>query len=436
VRWLNGLPSFWKDDLPANQPMDTATFMNTAPATLCRTSAADRLRAGHKVAILTGGGDKPYALGIAGALKGQKVRFDFIASDELAVPEVLENPFARVLNLRGNQDPKAGGIAKMARVLIYYVKLLAYAPASRPKIFHLLWNNKFEWFDRTLLMLYYRLLGKALVLTAHNVNTKARDGRDSAFNRWTLGFQYRQADHIFVHTPKMKQEIEAGFNVRGSRISVIPFGINDTTPQTSLTSAQAKAKFGLAPEAKTILFFGNIAPYKGLEFLIEAFTRLSSSGEKIHLIIGGRKKCSPEYWQQIESLIAACPAKERIIQRFDFIPDEIVEEYFKASDVLVLPYTEIFQSGVLFLGYNFGLPVIASDVGSLREEIIEGETGHVCQPRDPADLAAKLGGYFSGALFRNLSQNRAKIRDYAAERYSWDKVAEITTAVYTKLVDS
>ena len=73
-------------------------------------------------------------------------------------------------------------------------------PAAQPKIFHILWNNKFEFFDRTLLMLYYKLLGKKIVFTAHNVNIRKRDGNDSWLNRFSLKIQYQLVDHIFVHT--------------------------------------------------------------------------------------------------------------------------------------------------------------------------------------------------------------------------------------------
>ena len=81
---------------------------------------------------------------------------------------------------------------------------------------------------------------------------------------------------------------------------------------------------------------------------------------------------------------------ERIIRKIEYVPDEDTEIYFKAADVLILPYTHVFQSGVLFLAYSFGLPAIAADVGSLREEIIEGETGLVFKPRDSVDLARKI----------------------------------------------
>ena len=109
-------------------------------------------------------------------------------------------PGVNFLNLRGNQRPEAGLVSKILRVLTYYARLIRYAATAEPEIFHILWNNKFEFFDRTLLMLYYKALGKKMILTAHNVNAGKRDSEDTRLNRLTLRTQYRFADHIFVHT--------------------------------------------------------------------------------------------------------------------------------------------------------------------------------------------------------------------------------------------
>jgi len=96
----------------------------------------------------------------------------------------------------------------------------------------------------------------------------------------------------------------------------------------------------------------------------------------------------------------------------------------------------VFQSGVLFLGYNFGLPAIAADVASLKNEIVEGKTGLVFRAQDPSDLASKVDEYFKSELFSNLENTRCQIKQYANDRYSWSKVAEITTAVYSNLLSS
>jgi glycosyltransferase involved in cell wall biosynthesis len=100
----------------------------------------------------------------------------------------------------------------------------------------------------------------------------------------------------------------------------------------------------------------------------------------------------------------------------------------------VLPYLRIFQSGVLFLAYNFGLPVIASNVGSLKKDVVEGKTGFVCKPRDPADLANTIETYFSSPLYRQLETFRKDIQTFANEKYSWTRVGEITRSVYASLL--
>jgi D-inositol-3-phosphate glycosyltransferase len=388
------------------------------------------------VALLTGGGDKPYALGMAAALTSVGTRVDFIGSDDLSVPKLLDDPLVNFLNLRGDQRPEASRMAKALRVLSYYVRLVRYAATARPKLFHILWNNKFQFFDRTLLMLYYRMIRKKITLTVHNVNAGKRDLNDSFLNRLSLRIQYTLSDHLFVHTDAMKRELVSDFCIPENNVCVVPFGINNTVPDTRLSIAEARRQLGISGGDRALLFFGNIAPYKGLEYLIAAFTKVSKEEGTYRLIIVGKPKGREDYWNRIQQAIAHSGVRDRVIERIEYIPDEQTELYFKAADVLILPYARVFQSGVLLLGYSFGLPVIASDVGNLKEEIIEGETGFVFRPRDSSDLASKIENYFTSELFHNLETRRAQIKKYANERYSWDKVAAITTAIYSRLLAS
>ncbi|SRR6266498_171902 len=389
-----------------------------------------------RIALLTGGGDKPYALGMAVALTSAGVHVDFIGSDDLKVPELLTDPRVNFLNLRGDQRRDAKPAEKILRVLRYYVRLVGYTATAKPKLFHILWNNKFQLLDCTVLMLYYRLLGKKIVLTAHNVNAGKRDSNDSWLNRISLKIQYHLSDHIFVHTNGMKKEMISDFRIPESKVSVVPFGINNTARNTSLSSVEAKDQLGITRNDKTMLFFGNIAPYKGLEYLIAAFNELLKRDRSYRLLIVGKPKGPESYWNQVRRTIASSGIGDRIIEKIEYIPDEETELYFKAADALILPYAHVFQSGVLFLGYSFGLPAIAADVGSLTEEIVEGETGFVFKPRESSDLARKIHNYFNSELFRNLESRRAEIKAYANERYSWGKVAAITTGIYSRLLTS
>jgi glycosyltransferase involved in cell wall biosynthesis len=386
-----------------------------------------------KVALLTGGDDKTYALGLTSALVSKGVLVDFIGSSALDSPELHNSPLINFLNLRGDQNEQANISKKVTRILAYYIRLIKYAAVAQPSIFHILWNNKFELIDRIVLMVYYRLMGKKIALTAHNVNAAKRDSRDTLVNRASLRFQYRMADHIFVHTNRMKDELHGDFGIPPGKVSVIPFGINNVFRCTSVTSREAKERLGLSDNEKTALFFGRIAPYKGLEYLLAAIAQQPSQDFRL-MIAGKIEPGCTAYWEKIQREIVLAGLQDRIITRIQFIPDNEVELYFKAADVLILPYTSISQSGVPFLAYNFGLPVIATDVGALRDDIIEGKTGFVCAPRNPTDLAQKIQTYFSSDLYRRLKSNRHDIRDFANERYSWTRVGEITQHVYQTLL--
>jgi glycosyltransferase involved in cell wall biosynthesis len=153
------------------------------------------------------------------------------------------------------------------------------------------------------------------------------------------------------------------------------------------------------------------------------------------LIIAGRPDKCEEYWAAIRKTIQEDVQRGRIVLRAEIIPDDETEAYFKAADVLVLPYREIFQSGVIFLGYNFSLPVLAADVGSLKDDIVEGKTGFVFRPEDPVSLARTIEKYFASDIYRELNSRRQEIRDYALERHSWGLVAQMTMSVYGGLLN-
>ncbi len=342
-------------------------------------------------------------------------------------------PNIRFLSLYWEPRQNQNLLQKILNIAQFYWRIIVHTARSKPPIFHLLWNNKVQLLDRTLLMLYYKALGKRVVFTAHNVNAAKRDLEDSISNRLTLRAQYNIADHIFVHTDKMKSELLSDFGVSEHAITVIPFGINNSVPNTRLTPAQARERLGIQKSERAILFFGRVRQYKGLEYLVDAFGQLGSGNYRL-IIAGEVKKGSEQYVSDIQRAIKRDGTDARIIQKLEFIPDSEAEVYFKASDVSVLPYTSVFQSGVLFLAYSFGVPVIATDVGSLSEDIIPGRTGLLCRSRDAVDLARTIREYFDSELYAGLDRYRQSLRDYANARHSWETVGEMTKKVYKDLL--
>jgi glycosyltransferase involved in cell wall biosynthesis len=400
-----------------------------------RPARATAARVDFGVTVLTGGFDRPYAFGLAMALNAQGIALDVIGNQDIESPEMHATPRLNFLIFYPNSFPKVGLPKKLLRVLVFYIKLFRYAATTNTKIFHILWNNKIPAFDRTLLMLYYKALGKKVVLTAHNVNAGKRDGNDSFLNRLTLKIQYRLADHIFVHTERMRAEFHEQFGIDSRKLTVIPFGINNSVPHTVLTPAEAKQRLGLEPGTKTVLFFGAIRPYKGLEHLVSAFLRLAERHAEYRLVIvGAAKKGCEDYLTKIQQQIAGHPAGAQVIQRTHFVPDCDTELYFKAADVVALPYLEIFQSGVLFLSFSFGVPVVASDIGSFRDDVIEGWNGFLYDLNQPEALAQAIEKCFASDLYRELESRRDAIRTAAEQAHSWETVGQATRSIYEQLL--
>jgi glycosyltransferase involved in cell wall biosynthesis/O-antigen ligase len=387
------------------------------------------------VALLTGGQDRPYAFGMATAMAAQGISMEIVGNDLVDSPEFHTTPKLKFLNLGGIQQSEASFPTKLLQLCGYYARLIRYVTLAKPRLLHILWNNKFESFDRTLLMLYYKLSGKKVALTAHNVNRDKRDSSDSPIKHLTLKIQYRLVDHIFVHTDEMKSELREDFGVRAQAVTVIPFGINNVTEDTDLTPAEAKRRLSIGDEERTILFFGRIVPYKGLEYLLSAFKEILARDPTYRLIIAGApmKSCE-KYCRQIQQTVNGTDIRDRIVGKFEFIPDEDTELYFKAADALVLPYKSISQSGVLFLAYRFGTPVIAANVGSFKQDIIDGRTGFLYRSGDAADLARVIEIYFESDLYKELDRRRQEIKDFMQARHSWDLVGKLTRDVYEGLL--
>lgn len=389
----------------------------------------------NTVSLLTGGKDVHYAFGLLSGLVSHPIKIEFVGNDEWEKNEALKAENVFYYNLRGNQRFEASMGEKIFRVIKYYGKLLKYAALTDAKLFHIQWLNKFTFFDRTFLNVYYKFIGKKLIFTAHDINFRKLVGKDSLLNKLSLLFMYRIVDHIVVHTNKMKTELVENYFVPGKNISVIPFGINVVMPKSSLNREDARSKLHLNQSEKVMLFFGNIAPYKGMETLILALRNLKEKNEKIKLIIAGRvkNKCQ-SYWEDVEKLIDHNQLKEKIIKRIEYIPEDEAEVYFKAADVLILPYKNIFQSGVIYSSYYFGLPVVATDVGSLKDDIVEGMTGFVSIPDDPEDLANRIIEYFHSDIYNDLEKNREIIIKYAERNHSWGRTGEKTYALYRSIL--
>ncbi|NVJ47142.1 MAG: glycosyltransferase family 4 protein [Cytophagia bacterium] len=372
-----------------------------------------------RISILNAGGQADYLFGYISGLAQFSNLIIEVVDGERTVGKF--DQFANVIhhNLRGPEHTSTDSIAtKGIRLLKFYFKLICYPIQTKSRIFHIQWMNKFLWFDRTVLLLWYKICGKELYYTAHNINDRARDGSDTWLNKWSLRFLYRNLRGVFVHTQDMKTELLELCPIDPERVKVIPHGINNSMTPSELSSSEARNYFGFSEEHKLVLFFGQIGRYKGLDILIEAFAALHPDNPDMRLVILGKSK-GIDYLNLIEEMIAKYGLEELVYKDFSYVDSDVVDKAFIAADCVVMPYRKIYQSGVIFLALRYGLPVIATKVGVFTEMIEEGENGLLVEEGSVANIASALTQYFNIELYRNLANRRTMIAQDSNQKYSW-----------------
>ena len=173
----------------------------------------------------------------------------------------------------------------------------------------------------------------------------------------------------------------------------------------------------IADKKYTLLFFGFIRDYKGLDILIDAMSMLD---DRYQLIVAGEVYGSFDTYQE---QINASSARERIHLFNKYISDEEVPVYFSAADVCILPYKSATQSGITAIANHFNLPVIATDVGGLKESIEDQQNGLIVKEGSVEALKNSIEHYFSNNLKEKFSKN-LKERNLAENGNSWDNFTE------------
>jgi len=135
---------------------------------------------------------------------------------------------------------------------------------------------------------------------------------------------------------------------------------------------------------KVVMFFGLIRRYKGLDKLIQAFNTIKETHGDVTLLIVGECYEDIEYY---EDLIDKEGIREDTILVNQFINNEDVEPYYKAADMVCLPYNSASQSGILMMAYGFQIPVVVNNVGGLPELVVEGKTGTIIPDNTPPSIA-------------------------------------------------
>jgi glycosyltransferase involved in cell wall biosynthesis len=239
---------------------------------------------------------------------------------------------------------------------------------------------------------------------------------------------YALCDQIIIHSRSGRDEVIELFHVQPEKITVIPHGNYDCfTPGEGVTKIQAKEALGIPGRNKTVLFFGAIRPNKGLDNLLFAFSVVRREIPDSTLLIVG-EPC--ENYQHYRSIIEKENLHGDVFEKLEYIPNHEIFRYFQAADLVVLPYNEVTESGVLQLAYAFSKPVVATQIGGFQESVEPGQNGYLVPSKDVNALASRILEILADEEKMNRMGRHSRV--LCDTRHSWDPIARHTVDLYAK----
>lgn len=255
-----------------------------------------------------------------------------------------------------------------------------------------------------------------LVITIHDPRHHAGDVDSRRTPQWLMDYGFRKADHVIVHGDALATQAQELFGFHEGQIHVIPH----VAMGRDLPDAEPE-------DEELVLFFGRIWDYKGLDQLIAAEPLITQQIPGARIMIAGEGDEFSKYQAMMVN-------PEHFIIRNSWISDHQRARFFQRAAVVVLPYNEATQSGVVPVAYNYEKPVVATRVGALAECVAHEETGLLVPPRDPAALAE--------AIVRLLKDRQLRRRMGLAGKARLDLecsprvVADLTADVYRTAIQS
>ncbi|MFN8163161.1 MAG: glycosyltransferase family 4 protein [Solirubrobacterales bacterium] len=256
------------------------------------------------------------------------------------------------------------------------------------------------------------------VMTAHYILPPRPRRRQLASARRVFG----RMDAVVAHSEHGAARLRDEVGLDAGRVRVIPHGAFDYL--TRLPEEKPLPPELEGAEGPVILSFGLLRPYKGIEYLIEAFRRVP--GAELWIVGNPRMDVEP-----LRALAAEAGGRVRFVTRF--VEDAEIPAIFRRADLIALPYLDAEHSGVLYTALAFGKPLVLSAVGGFPEVAATG-AARLVAPGDSDALAAALEQLSGDEAAR--AELAAAARAAAAGPFSWDEAARLTLELYRELIEA
>ena len=211
----------------------------------------------------------------------------------------------------------------------------------------------------------------------------------------------RWADRVTVHTEPERSKLIDSLGAVAERIEIVDHG-HHFVPAVTGTSAEAKTELGLPADEFVFLSIGFLQRHKGFDRAVEAFALADLPRSSLHIVGSGRVD-HPEIGHYVSLLERLCRRTRGVELHNRYVSDDQFDLWLLAADAVVLPYREIWSSGVVERARLFGKPVIASDLDQLRHQLELGGSEGWTAAGDVDDFAVAMEKIWSGAGYGHLA---------------------------------
>jgi len=342
---------------------------------------------------------REYCIRLASAL-AREAEVCLLLPHQLAAPHLSK--LDQAVNFQPFSKPRFRQPLQQIR-MIYTI--LQHIRNFDPDVIH--FQHGHLWFNLALPL----LARYPLVLTIHDPRHHVGDRSTQKTPQMIMDFGYHRADQLVVHGKQLKQLVVDELRIPSETVHVIPhIVLGDHTAENQVRE-----------DDHLILFFGRIWEYKGLEYLIRAEPLITAQVPDARIMIAGRGEDFTRYRRMMVH-------PDHFIVHNEYVSEDKRAELFRQASIVVLPYIDASQSGVIPVAYTFAKPVVATAVGSLPEMVDHGRTGYLVPPRDERALADAIVCLLRDKeLRRQLGANGKRKIDTEC---SPDVVARQTLAVY------
>jgi len=210
----------------------------------------------------------------------------------------------------------------------------------------------------------------------------------------------------------------SGETEKAKKVWVIPNGV-DLNKFRVMARQEARQQLGLDEDKRYLLYVGRLVAVKGLDLLLDAFAQLTQKWRDVELLLIGDGAEREALKHQATAL--------GIRDKVHFVgaqPHERVVLWMNAGDVFCLPSHKEGLPTVLLEALACGTPIVATSVGGIPEIVAEGQVGRLVRSRDPKEMAACIEEVME------TRWDRQRLRDYVAERFSFDVVTKKLLEMY------